>query len=160
MSSPQSARRPGAVVVVQSLLWLWLVFPQRLAVLGYQASATRADQSGWIPACNAWKCGQLAWPRRSRPSSSARPSRRTLTSKTPARSLEARAARVEISVAAQAATTSERFARRSEADQGAPSRRTLPPTQQRTSRVRRLKTELSPLSFPRRRRQLPPASAA
>ena len=44
MSSPQSARRPGAVVVVQSLLWLWLVFLSVLVALGYQALSDQADQ--------------------------------------------------------------------------------------------------------------------
>ena len=44
MSSPQSARRPGAVVVVQCLLWLWLVFLTVLVALGYQALSDQADQ--------------------------------------------------------------------------------------------------------------------
>ena len=44
MSSPQSARRPGAVVVVQSLLWLWLVFLSVLVAPGYQAPSDQADQ--------------------------------------------------------------------------------------------------------------------
>ena len=44
MSSPQSARRPGAVVVVQSLLWLWLIGLSVFVALGYQTMNDQADQ--------------------------------------------------------------------------------------------------------------------
>ncbi|HBP5352950.1 hypothetical protein ACVSNF_30195 [Pseudomonas aeruginosa] len=44
MSAPQSARRPAAVVVVQSLLWLWLIGLSVFVALGYQAMNDQADQ--------------------------------------------------------------------------------------------------------------------
>jgi hypothetical protein len=44
MNSPQSARRPTAAVVVQSLLWLWLIGLSVLVALGYQAMNDQADQ--------------------------------------------------------------------------------------------------------------------
>ncbi|CAE6776734.1 hypothetical protein CFBP6600_22790 [Xanthomonas arboricola pv. corylina] len=44
MSVPRSARRPAAVVVVQSLLWLWLIGLSVFVALGYQAMNDQADQ--------------------------------------------------------------------------------------------------------------------
>jgi len=45
MNAPQSARRPtAAVVVVQSLLWLWLLGLSVFVALGYQALHNQADQ--------------------------------------------------------------------------------------------------------------------
>lgn len=44
MSAPQSARRPAAVVVVQSLLWLWLIGLSVFLALGYQTMNDQADQ--------------------------------------------------------------------------------------------------------------------
>ena len=44
MSSPQSARRPAAVVMVQSLLWLWLIGLSVFVALGYQTMNDQADQ--------------------------------------------------------------------------------------------------------------------
>ncbi|WP_088138662.1 hypothetical protein [Achromobacter xylosoxidans] len=44
MSAPQSARRPAAVVVVQSLLWLWLIGLSVFVALGYQTMNDQADQ--------------------------------------------------------------------------------------------------------------------
>ena len=55
MNAPQSPRRPTAAVVVQSLMWLWLIGLQRLPALGYQAMNDQADQGCSIPACNASK---------------------------------------------------------------------------------------------------------
>ena len=60
MNAPQPAQRSTAAVVVQSLMWLWLIFLSVLAALGYQALSDQAGQGGWIPACNAWKRRQLA----------------------------------------------------------------------------------------------------
>ena len=41
---PQPAQRSTAAVVVQSLMWLWLIFLSVLAALGYQALSDQADQ--------------------------------------------------------------------------------------------------------------------
>ena len=44
MSAPQSARRPAAAVMVQSLLWLWLIGLSVFVALGYQTMNDQADQ--------------------------------------------------------------------------------------------------------------------
>lgn len=44
MNAPQSSRRPTAAVVVESLLWLWLICLSVFVVLGYQAMSDLADQ--------------------------------------------------------------------------------------------------------------------
>ena len=44
MSAPQSARRPAAVVMVQSLLWLWLIGLSVFVALGYQTMNDQGDQ--------------------------------------------------------------------------------------------------------------------
>jgi len=44
MNAPQPSRRPTAAVVVQSLLWLWLLGLSVLVALGYQAMSDQADQ--------------------------------------------------------------------------------------------------------------------
>lgn len=44
MNVPQSSRRPIATVVVQSLLWLWLLGLSVIVALGYQAMSDQADQ--------------------------------------------------------------------------------------------------------------------
>lgn len=44
MNAPQSAQRSTAAVVVQSLMWLWLLGLSVLLVLGYQAMNDQADQ--------------------------------------------------------------------------------------------------------------------
>ncbi len=44
MTTPHSSRRPTAVVVVQSLLWLWLLGLSVVVALGYQAMNDQADQ--------------------------------------------------------------------------------------------------------------------
>ena len=43
MNAPQPAQRSTAAVVVQSLMWLWLIFLSVLAALGYQAPSDQAD---------------------------------------------------------------------------------------------------------------------
>ncbi|ABE31754.1 hypothetical protein DR64_3356 [Paraburkholderia xenovorans LB400] len=44
MTAPQSARRPAAAVVVQSLMWLWLIGLSIFVALGYQTMNDQADQ--------------------------------------------------------------------------------------------------------------------
>ena len=44
MNAPQSARRPAAAVVMQSLLWLWLIGLSVFVALGYQTMNDQADQ--------------------------------------------------------------------------------------------------------------------
>ncbi|MDN7435698.1 hypothetical protein QZN62_21040 [Burkholderia multivorans] len=44
MNAPQSAQRSTAAVVVQSLMWLWLLGLSVLLALGYQAMNDQADQ--------------------------------------------------------------------------------------------------------------------
>lgn len=44
MNAPQSSRRPTAAVVVETLLWLWLICLSIFVVLGYQAMSDLADQ--------------------------------------------------------------------------------------------------------------------
>ncbi|MBW6081833.1 hypothetical protein KZ836_12570, partial [Pseudomonas aeruginosa] len=44
MNAPQSSRRPAAAVVVQSLLWLWLLGLSVIVALGYQAMSDQADE--------------------------------------------------------------------------------------------------------------------
>ena len=44
MNTSQSSRRPTAAVVVQSLMWLWLIFLSVFVALGYQALSDQADQ--------------------------------------------------------------------------------------------------------------------
>ncbi len=44
MNAPQHAQRSTAAVVVQSLMWLWLIFLSVFVALGYQALSDQADQ--------------------------------------------------------------------------------------------------------------------
>jgi hypothetical protein len=44
MNTPQSPRRPAIAVVVQCLLWLWLICLSVFVVLGYQTMSDQADQ--------------------------------------------------------------------------------------------------------------------
>ncbi len=44
MNAPQSSRRPAAAVVVQSLLWLWLIGLSVFVALGYQTMNDQADR--------------------------------------------------------------------------------------------------------------------
>ncbi|WP_283514719.1 hypothetical protein [Xanthomonas campestris] len=44
MNTPQSARHPAAAVVVQSILWLWLIGLSVFVALGYQTMNDQADQ--------------------------------------------------------------------------------------------------------------------
>ncbi|WP_234265458.1 hypothetical protein [Hydrogenophaga sp. NFH-34] len=44
MNAPQPAQRSTATVVVQSLMWLWLLGLSALVALGYQAMNDQADQ--------------------------------------------------------------------------------------------------------------------
>lgn len=44
MNALQSSRRPTAAVVVQSLLWLWLLGLSVIVALGHQAMSDQADQ--------------------------------------------------------------------------------------------------------------------
>ena len=44
MNAPQPAQRSTAAVVVQSLMWLWLIGLSVLVALGYQAMNDQADQ--------------------------------------------------------------------------------------------------------------------
>lgn len=44
MNTPQSAQHPTAAVVVQSLLWLWLIGLSVFVALGYQTMNDQADQ--------------------------------------------------------------------------------------------------------------------
>ncbi|MDZ5765629.1 hypothetical protein [Stenotrophomonas maltophilia] len=44
MNASQSSRRSAAAVVVQSLLWLWLICLSVLVVLGYQTMSDLSDQ--------------------------------------------------------------------------------------------------------------------
>ena len=44
MNASQSSRRPAAAVVVQCLLWLWLICLSVLVALGYQTMSDLADQ--------------------------------------------------------------------------------------------------------------------
>ena len=44
MNAPQASRRPAAAVVVQSLLWLWLIGISVFVALGYQTMNDQADQ--------------------------------------------------------------------------------------------------------------------
>ena len=44
MNAPQPAHRSTAAVVVQSLMWLWLIGLSVLVALGYQAMNDQADQ--------------------------------------------------------------------------------------------------------------------
>ena len=44
MNASQSSRRPAAAVVVQSLLWLWLIGLSVFVALGYQTMNDQADQ--------------------------------------------------------------------------------------------------------------------
>ncbi|WP_175854840.1 hypothetical protein [Burkholderia anthina] len=45
MSAPQHAQRSTAAVVVQSLMWLWLIGLSVFVALGYQAMNDQADQN-------------------------------------------------------------------------------------------------------------------
>ena len=44
MNAPQHAQRSTAAVVVQSLMWLWLIFLSVFVALGYQTMNDQADQ--------------------------------------------------------------------------------------------------------------------
>ncbi|MFO6334588.1 hypothetical protein ACLBVB_32190, partial [Pseudomonas aeruginosa] len=44
MNTPQSSRRPAVAVVMQSLLWLWLLGLSVIVALGYQAMSDQADE--------------------------------------------------------------------------------------------------------------------
>ena len=52
MNAPQPSRRPTAAVVVQSLLWLWLIGLSVIVALGYPGDArpNRPGPAGFTPA--------------------------------------------------------------------------------------------------------------
>jgi hypothetical protein len=103
MNAPQSARRPGAAVVVQSLMWLWLIFLSVFVALGYQALQRpgRPGAAGFPPATPR-SAGN--WPGRDDRGHPAAPGRRNGADLKDTRQiLEARAAQVEKSLSGYAA---------------------------------------------------------
>ena len=44
MNAAQSPRRPITAMMLQSLMWLWLIFLSVFVALGYQALSDQADQ--------------------------------------------------------------------------------------------------------------------
>ena len=150
MSSPQSARRPGAVVVVQSLLWLWLVFLSVLVALGYQALSDQADQERLDSRLQRLEV-QATGLAETIEAIQQRPAVATDADLKDTRQiLEARAAQVEKSLSSYAAAD-DLQALRAEVEQikaRQAAARATAPAQRRASRTSAAsKTELSPLSF-------------
>ena len=150
MSSPQSARRPGAVVVVQSLLWLWLVFLSVLVALGYQALSDQADQERLDSRLQRLEV-QATGLAETIEAIQQRPAVATDADLKDTRQiLEARAAQVEKSLSGYAAAD-DLQALRTEVEQikaHQAAARATAPAQRRASRTSAAsKTELSPLSF-------------
>ena len=150
MSSPQSARRPGAVVVVQSLLWLWLVFLSVLVALGYQALSDQADQERLDSRLQRLEV-QATGLAETIEAIQQRPAVATDADLKDTRQiLEARAAQVEKSLSGYAAAD-DLQALRAEVEQikaRQAAARATAPAQRRASRTSAAsKTELSPLSF-------------
>ena len=150
MSSPQSARRPGAVVVVQSLLGLWLVFLSVLVALGYQALSDQADQERLDSRLQRLEV-QATGLAETIEAIQQRPAVATDADLKDTRQiLEARAAQVEKSLSGYAAAD-DLQALRAEVEQikaRQAAARATAPAQRRASRTSAAsKTELSPLSF-------------
>ena len=148
MNAPQPAQRSTAAVVVQSLMWLWLIFLSVLAALGYQALSDQADQERLDSRLQRLEA-QATGLAETIEAIQQRPAVATDADLKDTRQiLEARAAQVEKSLSGYAApTTSRRCARRSSRSRA--SRRACHRTRPaaRIAHVRRLKTELPPLPF-------------
>ncbi len=76
MNAPQSSRRPTAAVVVQSMLWLWLLGLSVIVALGYQAMSDQADQERLDSRLQRLEAQAVALAEAIEHSSSVRPSQR------------------------------------------------------------------------------------
>jgi hypothetical protein len=155
MSSPQSARRPTAAVVVQSLLWLWLIGLSVFVALGYQAMSDQADQERLDSRLQRLEA-QATGLAETIEAIQQRPAVATaLTSKTPANPGSTRGPGREIAERLCRRRRPSGAARGGRADQGAPDRRACRRTRPaaRIAHVRRLQDRTAAAAVPRRRRR-------
>ena len=155
MNAPQPAQRSTAAVVVQSLMWLWLIFLSVLAALGYQALSDQADQERLDSRLQRLEA-QATGLAETIEAIQQRPAVATDADLKDTRQiLEARAAQVEISQWLRSGRRPPGAARGGRADQGAPSRRACHRTRPaaRIAHVRRLQDRAAAAAIPRRRRR-------
>ncbi|MBH1650718.1 hypothetical protein I5U67_00735 [Stenotrophomonas maltophilia] len=146
MNAPQPAQRSTAAVVVQSLMWLWLIFLSVLAALGYQALSDQADQERLDSRLQRLEA-QATGLAETIEAIQQRPAVATDADLKDTRQiLEARAAQVEKSLSGYAAAD-DLQALRAEVEQ-IKARQATAPAQRRASRTSAAsKTELPPLPF-------------
>ena len=152
MNAPQASRRPAAAVVVQSLLWLWLIGLSVFVALGYQTLNDQADQErldSRLQRLEARSAGLVE----SIEAIQQRPAVATAADLKDTRQvLEARAAQVEKTLSGYAATD-DLQALRAEVEQikarqtAAPVPRAAAPAQPRASGKAAAKPEPPPLPF-------------
>jgi len=145
MNSPQPTHRSTATVVVQSLMWLWLIGLSVLMALGYQAMNDQADQDrldSRLQRLEAQATGlaEIVEAIQQRPAVAT-----AADLKDTRQILEARAAQVEKSLSAYAAAD-DLQALRAEVEQ-IKARQTAAPAQPRTRNKPTAKPEPPPLPF-------------
>ena len=152
MNTSQSSRRPTAAVVVQSLLWLWLICLSVLVVLGYQTMSDLADQERLGTRLQRLEA-QVAGLAETTQTLQQRPAAATATVLQDARqALEARIAQFEQALSDRA-TADDLQALRAEVEQikarqtAAPVPRAAAPAQPRASGKAAAKPEPPPLPF-------------
>ncbi|URW83087.1 hypothetical protein NBV64_01630 [Alcaligenes sp. DN25] len=152
MNAPHSARRPAAAVVLQSLLWLWLIGLSAFVASGYQTMNDQADQERLDSRLQRLEA-QAAGLAETFEAIQQRPAAATVADLEDTRQvLEARAALVEKTLSGYAAADDIQ-ALRAEVEQikarqaAAPVPRTAAPAQPRASGKAAAKPEPPPLPF-------------
>ncbi|EMK3529605.1 hypothetical protein V8099_003822 [Pseudomonas aeruginosa] len=152
MNAPPSLRRPTAAVVVQSLLWLWLICLSVFVALGYQEINDQVNQQQLDSRLQRLEA-QVSALAETTQTLQQRPAAATVASLQDARqALEARIAQVEQALSADT-TASDLLALRAEVEQiktrqtTPPIARAAAPTQPRAPRRPVSKAEPPPLPF-------------
>ena len=86
MNAAQSPRHPITAMMLQSLMWLWLIGLSVFVALGYQAVNEQVDQERLNSRLQGLEAQAVGLAEALRPSSSVQPSQRRQTLKTPANS--------------------------------------------------------------------------
>ena len=155
MNAPQPAQRSTAAVVVQSLMWLWLIFLSVLAALGYQALSDQADQERLDSRLQRLEA-QATGLAETIEAIQQRPAVATDADLKDTRQiLEARAAQVEKSLSGYAAADLQALRAEVEQIKARASRRACHRTRPaaRIAHVRRLQDRAAAAAIPRRRRR-------
>ncbi len=152
MTAPQSVRRPATAIVVQSLLWLWLIGLSVFVALGYQTMNDQANQEQLASRLQRLEA-QAAGLAETIEAIQQRPAVATAADLKDTRQiLEARAAQVEKTLSSYAAAD-DLQALRVELEQikarqtAAPAPRAAAPTRPRTSGKAPAKPEPPPMPF-------------